>query len=362
VRRIARRIQRRTRHGVSARRFFLLACGVAAASAAAASFANGAVPIAPSQIAAILGAQLGIPPAWSFEPRQEAVLLAIRLPRVLLGALTGAVLAVAGAAVQGLLRNPLADPALLGISAGAALAAAATIVCAPALPVAIAGWAAWTLLPVTAFTGAVAATAIVHRLANRNGHTSVATVLLAGIAINAIAGAGTGLLAHLATDAQLRDITFWTLGSLAGATWPSLAVAAPMLAAALLLARPLVPALDLLLLGESEARHLGVDVEAVKRRIVLLVGLGVGAAVSITGIIGFVGLVVPHVVRLIAGPAHRTVLPASALLGAALLLAADLASRTAVAPAELPIGVLTGLIGGPFFLWLLTRNRAAAWV
>lgn len=338
-----------------------LAAATLAVGAALASIAIGPISISTAQLAAILSSEFGFDTEWAFTPQQRSVLFAIRLPRVLLGSLTGAVLAVAGAAVQGLLRNPLADPALLGVSAGAALATAGAIVVSPLLPAPLDAWSGVTLLPIAAFSGAITAIAVVHRIAGPPDHRSTATVLLAGIAINALAGSGTGLLAYIATDTQLRDITFWSLGSLGGATWSSLKTATPMMVTALLLSRRLAPSLDLLLLGESEAQYLGAHIDRLQRRIFLLVGLGVGAAVSVSGIIGFVGLVVPHLVRLAAGPAHRIVIPCSALLGAALLLAADVAARTIAAPAELPIGVLTGLFGGPFFLWLVTRNRKARW-
>jgi iron complex transport system permease protein len=212
-------------------------------------------------------------------------------------------------------------------------------------------------LPLAAFAGGLAATWLVYRLATRDGRTAVATLLLAGVALGAVAGAGTGLLLFLADDAQLRSVTFWSLGSLGGATWTALAGVAPLLLLALLVALALARPLNALLLGEAEAFHLGVRVERAKRMAVGVAALGVGAAVAVSGVIGFVGLVVPHLGRLALGPDHRRLLPASALLGAALLLLADLAARTVAAPAELPIGILTALVGAPFFLWLLLRER-----
>jgi iron complex transport system permease protein len=202
------------------------------------------------------------------------------------------------------------------------------------------------------------ATLVVYRLATVEGRTMVITMLLAGISINAIIGSGTGLLTFLATDAQLRSITFWSLGSLGAATWRSLAAAAPLVVLSLVLIPRLARPLNAFLLGESEAGHLGVNVEGTKRTIIVLTALGVGASVSAAGVIGFVGLVVPHLLRLVIGPDHRNLLPCSALLGASLLLAADLVSRTLVAPAELPIGIVTAMLGAPFFLWLLLRNRS----
>lgn len=338
----------------------LLALGLLLALLLPLALGIGAVAISPGEIVAILAAQFGIDiEGWTFEPRQEAVLTAIRAPRVLLGVLVGGALGACGTAMQALFRNPLADPALIGTASGAALAAALVIVLVPATPESP-QWLRAALLPIAAFAGSALTTTGVYRLAGRAGHTAVATLLLAGIAINALAGAGTGLLSFIASDAQLRSLVFWNLGSLGGATWQALAGATPFLIAALVLLPWLAPSLNLLLLGEPEARHLGVDVEQLKRRIVILAALGVGAGVAVSGVIGFVGLVVPHIVRLAAGPDHRIVLPGSIALGAALLLAADLVARTIVAPAELPIGIVTALAGAPFFLWLL-RRRSVGW-
>ncbi len=345
------------RHPSSARKtrtvFVLAALGGLLVASVLLSVGTGAVAIAPLEVAAILLAQLGLELNVEVTPRQEAVLLAIRLPRVLLGVLVGASLAVAGAAMQGLFRNPLADPGLLGVSSGAALAAVAVIVIGGPLVAHVGMW----VLPAAAFVGSLLATLVVYTLATAGGRTAVATMLLAGIAINALAGSGTGLFVFMADDAQLRDITFWSLGSLGGVTWRTLLAAAPFMLAAILLLPRFARALNAFLLGESEAKHLGVSVETVKLAIVLVTACAVGAAVSVSGIIGFVGLVVPHLIRLMIGPDHRTLLPGTVLLGASLLLLADLLARTAVAPAELPIGIVTSLVGGPFFLWLLLRFR-----
>ncbi len=280
----------------------------------------------------------------------------IRMPRTLLGLAVGAVLALCGVAMQGLFRNPLADPGLIGVSSGAALGAAIAIVGGAAfggIPEAIAPY----LLSLCAFVGGLGVTALVYRLGRRDGQTSVVTMLLAGIALNALAFACIGLFTYLADDATLRTLTFWNLGSLNGASyarlWPLLLVA---FAVALWLPRR-ARALNALLLGESEARHLGFEVERLKRELVFCTALGVGAAVAAAGMIGFIGLVVPHLVRLLVGPDHRILLPASMLAGASLLLLADLAARLVLAPAELPIGIVTALIGAPFFLYLLMRGR-----
>ncbi|MDP3857432.1 MAG: iron ABC transporter permease [Stagnimonas sp.] len=302
----------------------------------------------------LLGSALGWqPPLPDF---LLPVLLQIRLPRLLMAILIGAALAVAGAAMQGLFRNPLADPGLIGVSAGAALAATLWLALKPALP-ALALLPPQAVLPLAAFIGGSLAALAALRLGQREGHTSVATLLLAGLAINAVTLAAIGLLQQLTDDATLRDITRWMLGSLGKAGWPEIIVAAPLLLAPVLLLPREARALDALLLGEAEAAHLGVDVERLKMRVLLLAVLAVGASVALAGMIGFIGLLAPHLLRLLAGPSHRLLLPASALLGASLLLLADTAARSVAAPLELPVGALTALIGGPFFLWLLARYR-----
>ncbi|WP_425321919.1 FecCD family ABC transporter permease [Ectopseudomonas mendocina] len=301
---------------------------------------------------------LGLPFAADASVQQaELILSQIRMPRTLLGLAVGMVLALCGVAMQGLFRNPLADPGLVGVSSGAALGAAVAIVGGAAfggLPEAFAPY----LLSACAFVGGLLVTALVYRLGRRDGQTNVATMLLAGIALTALAGAAIGLFTYLADDATLRTLTFWNLGSLNGASyvrlWPLLLAT---LAVALWLPRR-ARALNALLLGESEARHLGFDVECLKRELVFCTALGVGAAVAAAGLIGFIGLVVPHLMRLLVGPDHRLLLPASALAGASLLLLADLVARLALAPAELPIGIVTALIGAPFFLYLLVRGRS----
>ena len=318
---------------------------------------TGMVRIAPGQVLAILAQQVGLTLPWEYDARHEAVLMAIRLPRVLLAVLVGGGLAVSGAAMQGLFRNPLADPGLIGVSSGAALAAVGVIVLGATWLPGLSRVLGPFTLPLAAFAGGVGTTLLVYRVARLAGRTVVATLLLTGIAVNALAGAGTGLLTFVATDDALRSITFWSLGSLSGATWSAIGVvAACIVPAAWLLVRG-ARALNVMLLGEPEAGHLGIRVERVKRVNVVLVGLSVGAAVAVTGIIGFVGLVVPHVVRLLVGPDHRYVMPGAVLAGAVLLLGADLLSRTLVAPAELPIGIVTAALGAPFFLWLLMRQR-----
>jgi len=340
----------------------LAALGVLLALALPVALGIGAVAISPLEILAIVARQFGMTlEGVPVEARQEAVLLAIRLPR-------GAV----GCARRRRARR------VWGVGAGAVPQPAGRsgahwhrqwrrggcggghfvlVRVPPGSP----SWLLAGLLPVAAFGGSALATVLVYRLAGRAAVTLVGTLLLAGIAVNAFAGAGTGLLSFVASDAQLRALVFWTLGSLGGATWQGLAGAAPCLLAALVALPAVAPSLNVLRLGESEARHLGVDVERLKRRIIFLVALGVGASVAVSGVIGFVGLVVPHLIRLAAGADHRIVLPGSILLGASLLVGADLLARTVVAPAELPIGIVTAFAGAPFFLWLLRRTPSVAW-
>ncbi|WP_183142207.1 iron ABC transporter permease [Pseudomonas cichorii] len=298
----------------------------------------------------------GLPVAGESLEQAELILGQIRVPRTLLGLAVGAVLALSGVAMQGLFRNPLADPGLVGVSSGASLGAALAIVGVSLwgnVPDAIAPY----LLSACAVVGGLLVTSMVYRLGRRDGQTSVATMLLAGIALTALSVSIIGLLTYLADDATLRTLTFWNMGSLNGATyarlWPLLLVCVAII---FWLPRR-AKALNALLLGESEARHLGINVEVLKRELVFCTALGVGVAVAAAGMIGFIGLIVPHLMRLLAGPDHRVLLPASALAGASLLLFADIIARLVMAPAELPIGIVTALLGAPFFLYLLVRGR-----
>lgn len=327
----------------------------------------GAVRIDPLQVVGILldwfntetglFDRLGITLTQDFTNRQRDVMMVIRLPRVVLGLLIGSSLAVSGAAIQGLFRNPLADPGLIGISSGSALCAALVIVLGNTFLRPIIDLFGGYALPIAAFCGGFATTILIYRLATVGGKTDISTMLLAGIAINAIAGAVIGMMTFLATDDQLRDITFWSLGSLGRANWKTIAVVWPFMLGALLFIPFLSRSLNALLLGESEAGHLGINVEQVKTLIILVVAGAVGSGVAISGVIGFLGLVVPHLIRLAIGPDHRYVLPGSALLGAILLVGTDLIARTIAVPTEVPIGIVTALVGGPFFLWLLLRGR-----
>lgn len=321
--------------------------GVLLVAVALAALCLGAYPLSVQQVAQVLGHALGLPVAVPAAPA-TTVVLDLRLPRVLLAGTVGAALALAGAAMQALFRNPLADPALVGVSGGGAVAAALVLVAGTAAPFA---------LPLAAFVGGTAATWLIYQLSRYRGRTLPATLLLAGVAVNAMAGAALGMLTYLASAHALRGLTFWLLGSFAQSGWHRLALAVPVMVVASSLILREARGLNALLLGEREAAHLGVPVQALTRRLVVWVALAVGAAVAVTGIIGFVGLVVPHVVRLLTGPDHRRLLPATGLAGGALLIAADTLARTVAMPAELPVGVVTALLGGPFFLWLLLRHR-----
>lgn len=311
---------------------------------------TGAVAISPLQTLAILARHVGIDLSVGVTDQQDAVLWSIRLPRVMLVLLVGAGLGMAGAALQGIFRNPLADPGLIGVSSGAALGAVVAIISGFRLL----GVAS---LPLMAFVGGLTATLVVWRLSSYNGRVEVVTLILSGIAINAIAGAGVGMAIFFADDRQLRSITFWTLGSASGATWRTTLTAGAGIAIGLVTLPRWAGTLNLFALGDREARHLGVNTERARALVIGLAALITGAAVSVAGIVAFVGLGSAHLVRLVSGPDHRIVLPASALLGATLLLTADLVARTAVIPRELPLGVVTAIAGGPFFLWLIVRTR-----
>ena len=320
----------------------------------------GAADISAAQVLQVIGAKLGlVEPA---EGRVEAIIWAIRLPRVLLGALVGASLALAGASLQGLFRNPLADPGLIGISSGAAAGAALAMVARWTLGPLFAWVPVAFLVPMAAFFGGVLTTYIVYRIATAGGHTSVATMLLAGIAINALTGSLIGFMTYAADEAALRSLSMWMLGSLGGAGWMQVWVCLTCVVVGGYFLVRSANEIDALLLGGREAKDLGVDVQRLERRIVILSAFMVGSAVAFTGLIGFVGLVAPHIIRLWRGPSHRAVLPGAMLLGALLLILADTISRTLLAPAELPIGIVTSLVGAPFFLLLLIQRRGEGWI
>jgi iron complex transport system permease protein len=337
-----------------ARAFALLAAAVVAAMLW--NLLTGALAIPPDAMLRVLAASLGLTDPAAGDRRFALVLTEIRLPRLCLACAVGATLGFAGAAMQGVLRNPLAEPGLLGTASGAALGAVAAIVLEGALtrrhdfaPFAV---------PVAAFLGAVASTALVVAVARAVALPSSSVLLLTGIAINALAGSAIGLLISVANDDQLRSLTFWMMGSLASANWLHAGIVSAVGAVGGTLVFRHALALDATTLGDDVAGHLGLDAVAVRGRVLAAVALAVGAGVAFVGMIGFVGLVAPHLVRMMMGARHRLVIPGSALLGAVLVLLADLAARTVAAPTELPLGVLTGLLGGPFLLWLLLRVGA----
>lgn len=330
-----------------------LVAALVAVSALAATIGAAAIPL--PRLLAALGVIGGDP---ALIARDWLVLGSIRLPRIVLACMVGGLLAAAGTIMQGLFRNPLADPALVGVSGGGALAATATIVFNDRFLGVLQAKLPVEALPVAAFAGALVITSILYRIGTREGRTSIATLLLGGLAIAALANAGIGFLVFLADDLQLRDITFWMLGSLSGATWSKAAAIAPFLAVVLLAMPFIARGLDMLVLGEAEAFHMGTAVEHLKRVAIVLVAAATGAAVSVAGVIPFVGIIVPHLLRLAIGPGHRLLLPAAVCLGAILMVAADTLARVIVAPAELLVGIVTAAIGAPFFLVLLLRQRA----
>ncbi|MDR1441471.1 MAG: iron ABC transporter permease [Bifidobacteriaceae bacterium] len=335
----------------------LIILGVAVAVLALLSAGIGQMRLTPGEVIHVLAARMGLmlgpEPA---APNADAVVMSIRLPRLALAGLSGAALATAGALMQGVFRNPLAEPGVIGVSSGAAAAACG------GMALGLGALGPWGIA-LLAFAGGLGTTFLVYGLARSDGRTEVVTLVLTGVAVNAMAGAVIALFVFLADTSAREEIIFWQLGSLNGTRWQYVAVAAPIVIAGAVAAMALARGLDLLALGERPARHLGVDVERLRIWSIVLVAFLTAAAVAFSGIIAFVGLVVPHLIRMILGPGHRVLLPASALGGAALLMAADLAARTLVDYADLPIGMLTALVGGPFFFYLLrrTRRQAGGW-
>jgi iron complex transport system permease protein len=314
----------------------------------------GQLPVTPAEVGGSLLRAAGIPNPWApSDAVVESTLWVVRFPRIAMAVMVGAALAAAGAVMQAVFGNPLAEPGVVGVSSGAALGAASAIVL---------GLAAFGdgLVAVLAFCGGLLATLLVYLVSRANGRTEVVTLLLTGIAVNAFAGAGLAFLLFSASSANREQIVFWQLGSLGGSLWREVLVVAVVTVPGVVVAAVLGRRYDVLALGERNARHLGVDVERLRIVSVVLVALLTGVAVAFVGIIAFVGLVVPHLVRMLQGPAHRPLIVASAVGGAALMVWADLLARTLVAGAELPIGLLTSLVGGPFFFFLLWRQRRRA--
>lgn len=314
----------------------------------------GQMRIPPGEVLSSVLHRIGL--AWGTPPaaeNAESALWIIRFPRVALALVVGASLAVGGVLMQGVFGNPLAEPGVIGVSAGAAAGACAVIVFGLAV------FGPWTIVA-AAFAGGLIATFVAYGTARQGGRTEVVTLVLTGVAVNAVCGAIIAFLAFVGDTSAREEIVFWQLGSLNGTRWQHVAVVAPIAIVGTLLALAFARRLDLLSLGERPARHLGVNVERLRRAVIVTVAVLTSAAVAFTGIIAFVGLVVPHIIRMIVGPSHRVLVPASALGGAVLLLVADLGARTIVPYADLPIGMLTALVGGPFFFYLIRRTRRGA--
>jgi len=319
---------------------------------------TGALAINPGAIFGMVCKKMGIQTGIAFTEQQESVFWIIRLSRVVMALLIGATLAVCGAAMQGLFRNPLADPALIGISTSASASTVLMIVLGTKLFSGFQSLIGQYSLNVSTFIGALLATLLVYRIARQKGKTNVSIMLLAGIAVNALAGALTSYVTLSANDQQLRSVTFWMMGSLGGANWISIAGISPFCIACIAGIPFLSRQLNAFSLGERDAAYLGVRVERLKNIIMILCAMGIGASVAVSGVIGFVGLVVPHIVRMVIGPEHKKLIIGSALMGAILLVLADLVSRTIAGPVEIPIGIITALGGGPFFLYLLLKEKS----
>lgn len=284
-------------------------------------------------------------PSWA--PR---LLRDLRLPRIIMALVAGVALSTAGATFQGVFRNPLAEPYLLGVSAGAALGATIAILWSPLAVLGVFG------LPALAFIGAITAAFLVYELATFSGETSSASLLLSGVAVGSTFTAMLSLL-MVATQYDLRTVVVWLMGGLTTASWTKVKVAAPLVALGVAAMLAHAPRLNLMLMGESRAEELGVDAHRTRRNLLVIASLTTAAAVAFTGLIGFVGLMVPHIVRLLLGPDHRYLLPACGLFGALFLLLADTFARTALSPAEIPVGIITAFVGGPFFLYLLRKRK-----
>lgn len=337
-------------------KYIVLGLAIAAAMIGLWSTSVGAVTIPFKALFSVIAAGFGLE-LGEYLPEHYTVFWVIRFPRILMALMVGAVLAVTGAAMQGLFRNPLADPSIIGVAGGGAMMAAIFIVIGGgglmlALPV-----AGDVALIIFTFIGALLTTLLVFTISIKKGKSNVATMLLAGIAINALAGAVTGFLTYIANDEQLRDLTFWTMGSLGGANWQKVGLFFLLNAFPVFVLLQQHKGLNALTLGESQANHLGVNVGRLKKYLIICVAIAMASTVAFCGIIGFVGLVVPHILRTAAGPNNRYVLLGSLLGGMVLLTLADTFARTLVTPAEIPIGIITSLAGAPVFLSLLIRNK-----
>ncbi|MEU2200199.1 iron ABC transporter permease [Isoptericola sp. NPDC019482] len=313
------------------------------------SIGIGPIGLAPRDVLAVVAHEL-FGAGDGGERLATTVVMDLRMPRVLFGALAGAALAASGAALQSLFNNPLADPGVIGVSGGASAGAVLAIV---ALPAAGSTW----VVPAAAFAGGLLATALIYALARPDRGTGTSRLLLVGIAVGAACASVTGFCTFMADDDQLRDIVFWQMGSLASVDWTELAIGAVVVVTGVGVLVGMHRRLDMLTLGERQARHLGLDVTRARAVLVVVTALLTAVTVAFAGIIGFVGLVVPHIVRMAFGPAHRALIPMSALVGGLLIVLADTAARTVAPPSEVPIGLFTSALGAPFFLWLVLRER-----
>ena len=328
--------------------------GIALVMMSVLSLSLGAFQIPISNVLGILLNTLGLG-FGDFTQQQSNVLLHIRLPRIVMAILVGGGLGVTGAALQGLFRNPLVEPGLIGVSSGGALFAVIFIVFGSSLP--ILGYFGGVGLPLFAFLGGLINTLLVYKMGSSSGKTDISLLILAGVALNALSGALIGLVIFYADDAALRNFTFWSLGDVGGANWNKVGIAFFLISGPVILVLSQFKNLNALAIGENEAFHMGVDVQKVKYILLFSSALIVGTAVSLTGTIGFVGLIVPHLIRMMFGADHRLVLAGSFLLGACLLTFADLLARTIVMPSEMPIGIITAIIGAPFFIWLIINVK-----
>lgn len=336
-----------------------LLLGASLALALVASAAVGAFTFTPAQMGRYLGQGLGWVPTTDAEALGRGVFLQLRLPRVLLSGLTGAVLGVSGTLMQGLFRNPIVEPGLAGTSTGAALGAALVFVLGGATAFSAASTLGALAVPVVAFAGAFAATMLVYRLSTSFGTVNVFTLLLAGIAVNALCAAGTGFLSYVARDPQARNITFWNLGTFTTAEWRGVTIVAIVFGCGLLWCLGEAKTLNALMLGEDEAASLGFDAGRAVRRLLIVNTVMVAAATAMVGVIAFVGLVVPHLLRLVRSSDYTFLIPGSALLGALLMEVVDVVARMVIAPAELPVGIITAVVGAPVFLLILLRQQRA---
>ena len=290
---------------------------------------------------------------------QQSVLWEIRIPRIVLGIMVGLALASSGAILQGLFRNPLVDPGFIGVSSGAAVGAMIGIMFLSPLLILLPflKYLDSFILPILAVIGAFTTTMIIYKMSKISKKTNIMAMLLAGIAINALAGSIIGLFVSISSDSELRSFTFWTLGGLDNANWKVSIISSILILISFLIIYNIRKQLDVFMLGDAEAHHLGINVEFLKKKVILIASTMVGISVSFCGMIGFIGLVTPHIIRLFIGPKHKYLIPGSALLGAILLIFSDLISKTIIAPAQLPVGVITSIIGAPFFIWLIFSQK-----